>query len=150
MVIAPGTTTVALSVSSTQVAQLKVGQKASVTPAGASRAYPGTVTRIGQLPTSGGSGGSASASTYPVTVTLADRGLDLLAGATAAVDVTLGSATHVVTVPTSAVSNGSVEVYVDGKATRTRVTAGLVGRTRTVITQGLEAGQQVVLADLNA
>lgn len=150
VVIAPGTTTVALNVSSTQVAQLKVGQKASVTPAGASRAYPGTVTRIGQLPTSSGSGSSsASASTYPVTVTLADRGLDLLAGATAAVDVTLGSATHVVTVPTSAVSNGSVEVYADGRATRTRVTTGLVGRTRTVITQGLEAGQQVVLADLS-
>jgi len=145
VVIAPGTSTVALSVSSTQVAELKVGQKAQVTPAGSDRAYPATVTRISRIPDS-----SSDTTTYPVTVTLDQKGLDLLAGATAAVDVTLGSATGVLTVPTSALSNGSVEVYDDGDVSRVRVTTGLVGRSRTVITDGLKAGQKVVLADVSS
>jgi len=145
VVLAPGTTTAELSVSSTQVAQLKVGQKAQVTPAGATQAYSGSVTRIGQIPSSSTTGSS----TYPVTVTLDKRGLNLLSGATAAVDITLGEADHVLTVPTSAVSNDSVEVYADGKVSRVRVTTGLVGRTRTVVTAGLRAGQDVVLADMS-
>jgi HlyD family secretion protein len=82
-----------------------------------------------------------------VTITLDQQGLGLLTGATAAVDVVLGTAKHVLTVPTSAVSDGSVEVYDDGSVSRTRVTTGLVGRSRTVITGGLKLGQQVVLAD---
>lgn len=146
VVIAPGTTTVAIDASSTQVAELEVGQHAEITPAGASRAYAGRVTLISRIPTSGSTGSS----TYPVTVTLDDKGLSLLAGATASVDITLGQASGVVTVPTSAVSNGSVEVYNGGKVSRVRVTTGLVGRSRTVISDGLKAGQQVVLADLSS
>ncbi len=146
VVIAPGTTTVELSVSSTQVTQLAVGQKAHVTVAGADDVHPGTVTRISRIPTTSSSG----TTTYPVTVTLAEQGLDVLAGSTAAVDITLGSASDVLTVPTSAVSNGAVQVYADGEVSRVRVTTGLVGRARTVITDGLTAGQQVVLADLSA
>jgi len=146
VVIAPGTTTVELDVSSTQVAELKVGQKAQVTPAGAGEAYAGSVTQISRIPSSGSTGST----TYPVTVTLDQKGLSLLAGATAEVDITLGSANNVLTVPTSAVTDGSVEVYAGGKVSRVRVTTGLVGRVRTVITDGLEAGQQVVLADLSS
>ncbi|HVX53276.1 efflux RND transporter periplasmic adaptor subunit [Nocardioides sp.] len=146
VVIAPGTTTVELSVSDTQVTQVKVGQQARVTPAGASQSYAGSVTRIGALPTTSSTG----TSTYPVTVTLDQQGLVLLTGATAAVDVVLGTAKHVLTVPTSAVSDGSVEVYDDGSVSRTRVTTGLVGRSRTVITGGLKLGQQVVLADASS
>ena len=146
VVIAPGTTTVELNASSTQVAQLEAGQKVRVTPAGAEQAYAATVTRVSRIPTTSTTG----ASTYPVTVTLERQRLSLLAGATAAVDVTLGSAEHAVTVPTSAVSSGMVQVYADGRVRRVRVTTGLVGRARTVITDGLEVGQQVVLADLSA
>jgi HlyD family secretion protein len=85
-----------------------------------------------------------------VTVTLAKHGLTLLSGATASVDVILGEATGALTVPTSAVSDGTVEVYADGKVSRVRVTTGLVGRSRTVMTSGLKAGQKVVLADMSA
>jgi hypothetical protein len=145
VLIAPGTTTIELSVTSTQVTELEVGQQAEVSPAGSTTTYAGRVTRIGQVPSTDTSGSS----TYPVTVTLDQQDLDLLTGATASVDVVLGSATHVLTVPTSAVSDGSVQVYDGGTVRRVRVTTGLVGRARTVVTRGVTAGQEVVLADVS-
>jgi len=143
VLVAPGTTTIELSTTSSQVAKLKVGQKAEVSPAGSAKTYTGRVTRIGQVPSTDTSGSS----TYPVTITLEQQDLDLLTGAAAAVNVVVGSATHVLTVPTSAVSDGSVEVYDGGTISRARVTTSLVGQTRTVVTSGLKAGQKVVLAD---
>ncbi len=82
-------------------------------------------------------------------VTLAKRGLSLLTGASAAVGIVVGQASGVLTVPTSAVSSGTVEVLSGGEAQRVRVTTGLVGPTRTAITAGLKAGAVVVLADLD-
>lgn len=145
VLIAPGTTTIEFSATSTQVAELTVGQKTEVSPAGSTTTYAGRVTRVGQVPSTDTSGSS----TYPVTVTLDQRDLDLLTGATASVDVVLGSATHVLTVPTSAVSDGSVQVYDGDTVSRMRVTTSLVGQARTVVTSGLKAGQQVVLADVS-
>jgi len=115
-----------------------------VTPAGAEKALPATVTRLGQLPDS-----SSGTTTYPVVVTLDGAGLDLASGGTASVDVVVGTASGVVTVPTSAVSNGAVDVLDGATVTRVRVTTGVVGRTRPEITGGLQAGQTVVLADLD-
>ena len=84
-----------------------------------------------------------------MTVTLDETGLDLLAGNMATVEVVVGAAEDVVTVPASALSNGSVLV-VDGDTTqRQQVTTGLLGSTRIEVTDGLEEGQQVVLADLS-
>lgn len=141
VVLSPGATDVDLVVTSTQVAKLKVGQVAEVTPAGASKPLQGKVSRITPVPDSNGD--------YPVTVTLDQDGLDLPAGGTAAVDVVVGEAAGVLTVPTSAVSNGSVAVLDGTTVTRTRVTVGVVGTTRTQISAGLKRGQQVVLADLD-
>lgn len=141
VVLSPGATDVDLVVTSTQVAKLTVGQVAEVTPAGASKSLQGKVSRITPVPDSNGD--------YPVTVTLDQDGLDLPAGGTAAVDVVVGEAAGVLTVPTSAVSNGSVAVLDGTTVTRTRVTVGVVGTTRTQISAGLKRGQQVVLADLD-
>lgn len=142
--IAKGLTSVELTVSATQVEQLEVGQIAEVTPAGAEKALPGKVTLVGQVPDT-----SSGSSTFPVTVTLDETGLDLLAGTTATVEVVVGSAEDVVTIPASALDSGSVTV-VDGDTTeRRQVTTGLVGATRIEITDGLEEGDQVVLADLS-
>ncbi|WP_406031726.1 efflux RND transporter periplasmic adaptor subunit [Nocardioides sp. NBC_00163] len=142
--IAEGLTSVELDVSATQVEQLETGQVAEVTPAGGEKALPGKVTLVGQVPDT-----SSGSSTFPVTVTLDETGLDLLAGNMATVEVVVGAAEDVVTVPASALSNGSVLV-VDGDTTqRQQVTTGLLGSTRIEVTDGLEEGQQVVLADLS-
>ena len=144
-IVSKGLVTVEIDASDTQVRQLKVGQQATVTPAGADTPFAATVTAIGQVPST-----SSGSTSYPVTVTLAKRDLDLLTGTTASVDIVIGSADGVLTVPTSAVSNGTVSVLANGKVRRTRVTTGIVGRSRTQITKGLTKGQQVVLADLSA
>ena len=142
--VAKGLTSIELTVSATQVEQLEVGQVAEVTPAGAEKSLPGKVTLVGQVPDT-----ASGTSTVPVTVTLDETGLDLLAGNTATVEVVVGSAEDVVTIPASALDSGSVTV-VDGDTTeRRQVTTGLVGATRIEVTDGLEEGEQVVLADLS-
>ncbi|HEY0950022.1 efflux RND transporter periplasmic adaptor subunit, partial [Nocardioides sp.] len=127
------------------VRQLEVGQEAAVTPAGAERSYAARVSAISALPDT-----STGSTTYAVTVTLDKRGLALPAGATATVDVVVGSAQDVVSVPASAVRDGTVTVLRDGTASTTPVTTGLVGASRIEVTDGLEAGDEIVVADLSA
>jgi HlyD family secretion protein len=144
-VIAPGLTTVELAVTDTQVRQLKVGQTADATPAGARSALTGKVTAIGAVPDT-----SSGGTTYAVTVTLDQRDLGLPSGVTASVAVVVGTAKDVVTVPASAVRSGSVTVLDGETATRNRVTTGVVGTSLIEVTAGLTAGDRVVLADLGA
>ena len=140
-----GVTTVAIAATTDQVQQLTTGLAAEVTPIGASEALPATVTAISTVPSTSETGDVS----FPVTVELTDRGLDLPQGASAAVAVTLAEVTDVLTVPTSAVANGVVRVVDGDVLVRTRVTTGLVGTTRVEVSDGLAAGDVVVLADLS-
>ncbi|MBG6097435.1 HlyD family efflux transporter periplasmic adaptor subunit [Nocardioides luteus] len=144
-VIAAGLTSVELEVTSAQLSKLQAGQTATVSPAGADKDLPGKVTLLGKVPDT-----SSGSSTFSVTVTLDEEGLDLLAGNTATVEVVLGSAEDVLTVPASAVSDGTVTVLdKDGNPQRVRVTTGLTGRTTVEVTEGIDAGDEIVLADLS-
>ncbi|WP_211764907.1 efflux RND transporter periplasmic adaptor subunit [Kutzneria sp. CA-103260] len=149
VVIGPGGNQVTTAVNDNQVGNVKPGQAATVTPDGAGKPLAGKVVSIGAL-ASTTSGGSAS---FPVTISLDGGGTALFAGSTASVAITLGSAKAAVTVPTSAVhtvgATSFVSALVDGKPATKRVTVGVVGATVTQITQGLNAGDQVVLADLS-
>jgi hypothetical protein len=73
--------------------------------------------------------------------------------ATTTIDVAT-SMTDAVLVPTSAVHDlagrHSVTVLKDGKTTTVAVEVGVVGAQQTEITSGIEAGQTVVLADIDA
>lgn len=143
--VARGTTTVELDVTDTQVRQLETGQRASVTPAGTVQPLMARVTGISALPDT-----ASGSTTYAVTVTLDRRNLSLPTGGTAAVDVVVGSAEDVVTVPASAVRDGVVTILDDGEIVRRPVGTGLVGATRIEVADGLEAGDRVVVADLDA
>lgn len=143
-VIGAGLTTVRINATVAQVAKLAIDQAATVSSTLGAKVATGKVTWIGQLP------GGSSTSTFPVVVTLAGGGKTLEAGAPVDVAISLGSANGVITVPTSAVRDGSVSVLEGGSTTSTGVTVGLVGPDRTQITSGLTPGQTVVLANLNA
>ncbi|MFC7502240.1 HlyD family efflux transporter periplasmic adaptor subunit [Nocardioides sp. GCM10030258] len=147
ILVAPGLTTVSLEVTATQAAQLKAGAEVDVTPAGASASLKGSISRVENVPASSDSGEDP---TYSVEVTLDERDLSLPDGIRAAVAVVVGSADDVVTVPASAVVDGAVTVLDAGQARRTRVTTGIVGSTEVEIVDGLDAGEEVVLADLGA
>lgn len=147
-VVAPGLTTVSVEATATQAAQLEQGMDVEVTPAGATEALAGAVSRIEHVATSGSSTGSDP--TYTVEIVLDARDLQLADGMPASVTAVVGAADDVVVVPASAVSNGSVSVVENGVAERVRVTTGIVGATQIEVTEGLEAGDEVVLADLDA
>jgi RND family efflux transporter MFP subunit len=139
------------SVAVTSIGPLKVGEKADVTVSGVSGTQSGEVTSIGFLNTASGS----STPTYDVTVALDGDGTGLLNGASARLVVDVAKASGVLTVPSSAVHLGtgnsySVEVVTNGTAQTKRVTVGAVGSDRVQITEGLAAGDKVVLADLSS
>ena len=117
-----------------------------MTVLGADEPVPGEITSVAAAPTSG-------TTTYPVDVVLdlVDQSLPL--GTPAALAVVTSSADDVVTVPTSAVTTSpltSVLVLADGATSRRQVTLGARGSTRTEITDGLEPGDVVVLAQVDA
>ncbi|WP_188110479.1 efflux RND transporter periplasmic adaptor subunit [Aeromicrobium ginsengisoli] len=146
VIVGTGGTTAKTTVTAAQVADVKKGQTASVSPAGG-KPVTGTVTSIGLLPDS-----STDSATYPVTLDL--RGsVAAPEGSTASIALVIGTAKNALTVPSSAVSTTgrtTVSVLTDGNPVRTAVTVGVVGPTRTSITQGLTKGQEVVIADLDA
>ena len=148
VLVGDGGTTATTTVTADQVAGIKKGQTAEVTPTGATEPVSGTVTSIGLLPDS-----SSSTVTYPVTIDLAD-GATAPEGTTASIAVITGTAKNALTIPSSALtklgSRAIVRVLKDGQEVPTVVTVGVVGSTRTAITAGLSKGQHVVIADLNA
>lgn len=142
--------TATIYVSDTQVRRMKVGQTARIIPDGTSRSVSGRVVAIGGSGTESDSGSIS----YPVTVDVADPSDTIVAGADAAVSITLATASNVLAVPTSAVHYQGATAYVDllrnGKSIRHTVTVGAVGPALTEVTSGLSEGQRVILADLNA
>ncbi len=149
VVIAPGAVDVELAAPVADLAELAVGQHATVVADATGKAVAGTVTSIGLVATTSSSG----VTTYPVTVTIAPgTGLSERTGDQASVAIVVGHATAVTVVPTSAVHRvgavRTVDVDTAGRVSLVRITTGVVGARWTQVTAGLRQGQQVVLADL--
>jgi multidrug efflux pump subunit AcrA (membrane-fusion protein) len=147
-VINSGSFEATASLTSTQVAQVKVGDTALVTVDGVNGTLSGTVSRVGPVDS------SSSGYTYPLVVALPAGAHGISGGSTAQVQVVLHQVTYALAVPTSAVHTTGVNVsYVlvlkGGHETRTTVSVGAVGSAYTQITSGLEPGMTVVLADLS-
>ena len=133
-----------VSVSVDDLADLEVGQKATVIRDASGEDLDGEVVAIGV---------AANAGSFPVTIGLDGNTRDLGNGSTASVGITTKAADDVLAVPTSAVTvNGdqaTVEVR-DGDDTKTvTVEIGAIGATWTEIVSGLDEGQEVVVADLD-
>jgi HlyD family secretion protein len=128
---------------------LAVGQAATVTPDGSDGApISGEVVNIGIVGTTDG-----ASTTYPVTIGLTGDSSDLRSGSVASVAISTEAATRALAVPTSAVQaeqgGHTVTLLEDGTASEVEVTVGAVGAEWTEISDGLEPGQVVVLADLD-
>jgi HlyD family secretion protein len=175
VIVGPGAVEVTVNVALVSMPNVHVGQKANVTPQGATSAVPGAVTSISLLPstststsTSTSSAGSTSRTatgtgqatattsspTYPVVVLVPDALPALASGARAEVSLLVGTANNVLTVPNSALTplgNGQAlaMTFKNGVATRAVVKTGYAGTLATQVASGLTAGQQVVLADLS-
>jgi RND family efflux transporter MFP subunit len=130
-----------VSLSESDVADVKVGQPATVSVnALPDEKLAGRVTHIGLL--SSTSNGVVS---YPVTIVVKQRTAGLRPGMTATAEVVIAQSQGVVTVPSRAVTGNTVTVKEGGKDVTKRVTTGLVGDSTTEIVSGLQPGAQVVL-----
>ncbi len=147
VVVGSGGYEVTTTVTVDEVADIEVGQAATVVPDGDDASFDGEVVAIGAPDSSSGS------TTYPVTIGLTGDTTGLGNGSTAAVSIVTDSATRALAVPASAVTfdgdTHQVTVVEDGKAKTVTVEVGAIGRRWIEITDGLEAGDAVSLADLD-
>ena len=144
VVIATNAWVVDATVGASDLAKLKSGLQATITPTGATSPIFGTVSTVGIIGTT--SGGT---STFPVTIAVTGSPTGVYAGTTASVVITVKQVPDVLTVPTAAIheENGKTVVYQmkDGQQVSTPVAVGAVYGTTTQVTQGLNAGDQVVV-----
>jgi multidrug efflux pump subunit AcrA (membrane-fusion protein) len=147
-VLGPDGYTVTTSVPLTKIDIVTVGQTAQITTPSTDAKLTGTVSSIGVLDTS-----TTADPAYTVELALDATDAKLYDGASAQVHLSVAGADQVLTVPTSAVhvdgATATVQVLKDGTPTDVTVTRGAVGAERTEITDGLSAGDEVVLADLD-
>ncbi len=156
---APGSYEVQGSVSDAQIAQVQLGEQATIVPAGATTPVYGTVTQI--TPQATITSGVAS---FPIVVSITDsnpnlysgvkvtsKAPPLFAGASAQVALIVKQATNVLSVPTSAVhtigSLSYVMVKNNTKETRVTIAVGAADAQETQVLSGLKLGQEVVLAN---
>ena len=149
VIVGPGAATVTVPVPLANLPSVRNGQQVRVTAAGATAPVDGTVSAIGLLPLSSTTGATP---TYPVTVLVPQAGNALSSGSRADVSIVTAHAADVLVVPGSAVTTvstgtGVVRVLKDGVATNTPVQTGAVGGGLVEVTEGVTAGQEVVLAD---
>jgi macrolide-specific efflux system membrane fusion protein len=133
------------SVGSADLARIKKGLQAEITPTGSAEKVFGTVRSAG-IVASASSSGSA---TFPVTIAVTGTPQGLYAGGTAGVSIIVRQVADVLTVPTLAVRTVGgktvVKVRKDGVDTDTPVTIGQVYGPSTEIKSGIAEGDQVVL-----
>jgi hypothetical protein len=139
---------VTFTVDVTKVPLLAVGQTATVQVDGRTAPVTGRVTRVAAAPT------SSSGTAYAVTLGLDGDVSALRDGTQASVVLTVKQVTGALSVPSSAVrtvGTSTVVLVVDGSGAHTTpVTVAAVGPVYTAVSDGLAAGQEVVLADLDA
>jgi multidrug efflux pump subunit AcrA (membrane-fusion protein) len=156
-IVGAGAVEVTVNVPLASMSKVRAGQKANVTPSGATSPVPGAVTSISLLPSTTATGtaqGTATSPAYPVVVLVRDALPALASGSRAQVSLLIGTAGDVLTVPNSALTplgNGQALAltFKDGVTTRALVKTGYAGTLTTQVTSGLVKGQQVVLADLS-
>jgi hypothetical protein len=140
---------VSTTVSLTDIAGVIVGQSAAVEAGTGDDELAGTVSSIGILNVS-----SSSTPSYTVQIALESADPALLNGGSAAVTVAVASLDEVLTVPTSAVhladSIYTVDLLENKILTSVEVSVSAIGSELIEITSGMDAGDTVILADLNA
>ncbi len=128
------------TLSEAEIHQVKVGQIATVTvEALEGRKFAARVSEVATLPTT--SGGVVG---YDVAFQLSQAAPGLKPGMSATGEIVVEQEEGL-SVPSSAVSGGSVTVLRGGKEVRRAVTTGLAGNSSTIVSSGLRAGETVVL-----
>jgi len=133
------------SVGSADLAQVRKGLQAEITPSGSATKVYGTVASVGIVASSSSSGSA----TFPVVIDVTGTPQGLYAGGTATVSIIVKQLDGVLTVPTQALTTTdgatTVNQMKDGKQVSTPVTVGTSYGATTEIETGLAVGDQVVV-----
>ncbi len=144
VVIDPDHFTVSATVDDTQIASIKQGLQAVITPNGSTSPVYGTVSSVGMIASS-----TSGVTTYPITIAITGSQPTLHDGASASVSIVVHQLTDVLAVPTAALhytgTKAAVIRVVNGREVSTPVTIGEVSGGETQITAGLSAGQTIVV-----
>ena len=144
VVISTGSWLVNASVDSADLASLKKGLQAEITPTGSSTKVFGTVRSVGIVASS-----ATGTATFPVTIAVTGSPTGLYAGGTAGVAIVVKQIPNVLTVPTLALRTSGNQTVVqqmrNGAQVTTPVTVGTTYGATTQVLSGLKAGDQVVL-----
>ena len=150
-VVSPSRLSASASISQSDIASLKVGQKAQMTIDGyTSDAFTGRISFISSEPASSSSSATSSSSSTQYSITVSSQSLPKFAksGMTGTLDIVLKQASNVLMVPTTAVSGSAstsfVRVMQDGQPVFRQVETGMATSSYTEITSGLTAGETVV------
>jgi HlyD family secretion protein len=139
------TTTISL----THIPQVAVGQSATVNVDGVPAPLSGKVVSISPVPTSA----STTTTSYGVVISLPPNATGLREGAIGTAQITTASSAKGLAVPTSAITTtGNVHTVTVLNGDQTAIVpvqVGVMGDTWTQITGGLQAGQVIVLANLD-
>jgi multidrug efflux pump subunit AcrA (membrane-fusion protein) len=144
VVIDPDHFTVSATVDDTEIAQLKQGLQAVITPNGATTPVYGTVSSVGMIASS-----TSGVTSYPITIAVTGSQPTLHDGASATVSIVVKQLSDVLAVPTSALhysgSKVSVTRRVNGHDVNTPVTVGQASGAETQIKSGLASGDTIVI-----
>jgi multidrug efflux pump subunit AcrA (membrane-fusion protein) len=138
-----------VSLTESDIGKVKVGQAATVTVnAAEGEQFAAHVTSIGVLAASSSSG-TSSAVSYPVSLTLDQTGSKLKAGMSASADI-ITAQDNGVSVPNQALQGSTVTVVRNGKRIQQDVQTGMAGDSSTIVTSGINAGEQVLVISRSA
>jgi membrane fusion protein, macrolide-specific efflux system len=144
VVIDPSHFTVAATVDDTEIAQIKQGLQAVITPNGATTPVYGTVSSVGMIASS-----TSGVTTYPITIAVTGAQPTLHDGASANVSIVVKQLNDVLAVPTAALhftgNEVSVSRLVKGHNVNTPVTIGQASGIETQIKSGLSVGDTIVV-----
>jgi RND family efflux transporter MFP subunit len=133
------------TVGSADLASVKKGLQAQITPTDATTRVFGTVASVGIVASSDSS--SSSSATFPVVIAVTGSPTGMYAGASATVSIIVKQVPDVLTVPTAALHSAGGKTFVyqtkGGKQVKTYVTVGTTYGPSTQITEGLKSGDQV-------
>lgn len=144
VIIVPDAWKLEATVGTADVAALKAGQAAVVTPKGTETHVSGTVDSVGIV----AAGASGQAATFPVTIRVNDKTSALFAGSSADAVVTTDTVEGVLTVPGNAIEYDGTQAHVrvpDGAEGRlVPVTTGRQFGDRVEIVSGLQVGDELL------
>jgi HlyD family secretion protein len=155
-----------MEVDETDVPNVKVGQRATVTvDAYPNKTFDGVVTEVGSSPMTGMASAGAEAVNFEVKIQLTNPPAGIRPGFSASADIITGSRAKSLAIPIQALvvrekpgsapnktaqDEEGVYVHKDGKAQFVPVVTGLAGDSNIEIVRGLSEGQQIVTGPFRA